>query len=73
MASEGGGVRNRKPSEQPPCVEAADNTLQGDHASKDKKTIGRTPDGTGKSACDDNQRTTHSLIRMRSLHCTTNS
>jgi len=53
MASEAGGVRNRKPSEQPPCVEAADNTLHADHASKDKKTIGRTPDGTGKSAWDD--------------------
>jgi len=73
MASEGGGVRNRKPLEQPPYVEAADDTLPADHASKDKKTIGRTPDGTGISPWDGDQRPAQRLIRMRSLHCTSDS
>ena len=47
MASEGEGMRNMKASEQPREVEPVNTISPADHGAKEKKTMGRTPDGKG--------------------------
>ena len=47
MASEEGAIRSRKQAGQAQKVERSAETLPVHDATKVKKTIGRTPDGTG--------------------------
>ena len=48
MASEEEGMRNRKASEQPRETEPVNTMSPVEHGAKEKKTMGRTPDGKGR-------------------------
>lgn len=64
MALEGGGVRNRKTQEQHQEMEDFKPSSSDTHEMKGKKTIGRTPDGTGSCTLS-----SHLLKRESQLTC----